>query len=247
MSVLKDLGERVERLVAWARRDEEGLQQMGLRPTLAWVWSGEGASAAPHSALLACEKVELVKLVSELARDCAQLTGQLTAVQQRCTELLEERRRVDRRAQVTAFRRAMGGMFIGERPHVPPPEVARLQLSLVAEEFFELLVAAYGDSFALGKARDLVAVVVKRELRVDMVALADALADVDYVVEGTRVAFGIDGAPIAARVHEANMAKVGGPMREDGKRLKPPGWEPPDVEGCLLEQGWEPSSREAAQ
>ena len=29
------------------------------------------------------------------------------------------------------------------------------------------------------------------------------------------------------------MAKAGGPLREDGKRLKPPGWTPPDIAGVL--------------
>ncbi len=34
-------------------------------------------------------------------------------------------------------------------------------------------------------------------------------------------------------VHRSNMAKVGGPIRGDGKRLKPEGWTPPDVAGVL--------------
>ena len=31
------------------------------------------------------------------------------------------------------------------------------------------------------------------------------------------------------------MAKVGGPIREDGKRLKPEGWEPPNITKVLLD------------
>ena len=62
--------------------------------------------------------------------------------------------------------------------------------------------------------------------------------DLDYVVEGTRLEFEIDGGPIAVEVHRSNMAKVGGPVREDGKRLKPPGWTPPDIAGELRKQGW---------
>jgi hypothetical protein len=50
----------------------------------------------------------------------------------------------------------------------------------------------------------------------------------------------IDGAPIAAEVHRANMAKVGGPKSPTGKQLKPPGWTPPDIFGELKRQGWEP-------
>jgi hypothetical protein len=32
------------------------------------------------------------------------------------------------------------------------------------------------------------------------------------------------------------MAKVGGPVRPDGKKLKPEGWQPPDIAGILRAQ-----------
>ena len=69
-------------------------------------------------------------------------------------------------------------------------------------------------------------------------AFADALADLDYVIEGTRLEFGIDGWPIAQAVHKSNMAKVGSKVREDGKILKGPDWTPPDIAGELRKQGW---------
>jgi predicted HAD superfamily Cof-like phosphohydrolase len=72
----------------------------------------------------------------------------------------------------------------------------------------------------------------------DLPAFADALADIDYVVEGARLEFGINGSPIADEVHRANMAKLGGPKRADGKHMKPEGWTPPDVAGELVKQGW---------
>lgn len=77
-------------------------------------------------------------------------------------------------------------------------------------------------------------------LCIDLPALVDATADLDYVVEGLRVRLGVDGDPIWEAVHAANMAKSTGPLREDGKRMKPEGWKAPDVEGLLREQGWEP-------
>lgn len=40
----------------------------------------------------------------------------------------------------------------------------------------------------------------------------------------------VDLEPFWLEVVRANMAKVGGPIREDGKRLKPAGWTPPDHE-----------------
>lgn len=38
----------------------------------------------------------------------------------------------------------------------------------------------------------------------------------------------VDLRPFWEEIQRANMAKVGGPIREDGKRLKPAGWTPPD-------------------
>ncbi len=60
------------------------------------------------------------------------------------------------------------------------------------------------------------------------------------MIEGTRLAFGVNGKAIAEAVHRANMAKVGGGVDVNGKVLKPEGWAPPDVKALLIEQGWEP-------
>jgi predicted HAD superfamily Cof-like phosphohydrolase len=79
-------------------------------------------------------------------------------------------------------------------------------------------------------------------VNVDMPAFADACADIDYVVEGARIAFGIRGEPIADAVHDANMTKLLGPI-VNGKKLKPAGWKAPDIEGLLREQGWTGGSR----
>jgi predicted HAD superfamily Cof-like phosphohydrolase len=69
--------------------------------------------------------------------------------------------------------------------------------------------------------------------------VADAIADLIYVLLGTAVTYGIDIGPIWDAVHAANMAKSGGRQREDGKWEKPAGWRPPDIDGLLRQQGWE--------
>ncbi len=76
-------------------------------------------------------------------------------------------------------------------------------------------------------------------IMVDIAALADACADLAYVVEGTNLEFGINGDEIMAEVHRANMTKAGGGKDEHGKAIKPPGWTPPDIEGVLRKQGWQ--------
>lgn len=133
-----------------------------------------------------------------------------------------------------------------EMPTIPPDDRVRLRASLIAEECFETLEAMFADlddktRYSISRCKSVVRKrIYEQAVRVDLVALADGLADLDYVVEGTRLEFGIDGGPIAAEVHRSNMAKRGGPISPEGKRLKPAGWTPPDVEGELRKQGWRP-------
>ena len=67
----------------------------------------------------------------------------------------------------------------------------------------------------------------------DWPEMVDALCDLLYVVFGAAVSMGVDLDPFFDAVHKANMLKSTGPVREDGKRLKPPGWTPPDIAGLL--------------
>jgi len=71
----------------------------------------------------------------------------------------------------------------------------------------------------------------------DLVAVADALADVVYVACGTAHVLGIPFDEVFAEVHRANMSKLdadGEPvLRGDGKVLKGPSYVPPDVAGAL--------------
>jgi predicted HAD superfamily Cof-like phosphohydrolase len=71
----------------------------------------------------------------------------------------------------------------------------------------------------------------------DVVAYADAVADLLYVVYGTADEAGIDADAVFAEVHRSNMSKVGADgkvlKRADGKILKPDTYSPPDVESVL--------------
>lgn len=153
------------------------------------------------------------------------------------------------REQVLEFHQAFDQPIVAT-PSVPADERVRLRAHLVAEEFFEMLAAMFDQATSTtdmpvrgllleAKARADLFIRCARVV-VDLPELADAFADIDYVVEGSRIEFGIDGAPVAAEVHRTNMAKLGGPTAPDGKKLKPPGWTPPDIEGCLNAQGWGP-------
>lgn len=91
-------------------------------------------------------------------------------------------------------------------------EREKLAVELVEEEFVELL-QAYLDH--------------------DMRKLADACADLVWVVCGLAGAFGINLDAAWAEVKRTNYAKLGGPRRDDGKLLKPEGWQPPDMTDAL--------------
>jgi len=106
-------------------------------------------------------------------------------------------------------------IHIGEFPRVPSGKTKELRISLIEEEIGETLQALSEDN---------------------LVEIADGIIDSIVVLLGTAISYGIDVRPIWDEIHRSNMAKVGGPVREDGKRLKPGGWTPPKVRGLLLEQ-----------
>lgn len=62
----------------------------------------------------------------------------------------------------------------------------------------------------------------------DIWALGPALAGMVSTIGMICDAWNIPLRPFWDEVQRANMDKVGGAVREDGKRLKPPGWRPPN-------------------
>ncbi len=167
------------------------------------------------------------------------LNDQVTALQTRCTQLELENRGVP--AQVREFQHAIG-VAVPNKPMVPDDdEIVRMRMALVTEEFFELVDATFGplNIFIQLAKLHMDHAVKTAPLYPVLRAVADALADLDYVVEGTRLAFGINGKPIAAEVHRSNMTKIGAPRRADGKILKGENYSPPNIHQCLINQGWE--------
>lgn len=77
----------------------------------------------------------------------------------------------------------------------------------------------------------------------DMVEVLDALCDIQYVLDGTFLEFGLHGvkADGMAEVHASNMSKLGEDgrpvLRADGKVLKGPGFFRPDLAAVLARLG----------
>ncbi len=118
-------------------------------------------------------------------------------------------------------------------PDSATPAIRRpwLRASLIAEEAQETLEAITGRKVHVTIEED-----EATDAGPDLVAAIDGMCDILAVVYGTAAEFGIDLAPFWDEVHRTNMAKAGGPLREDGKRLKPPDWTPPDIAGVLARQ-----------
>jgi predicted HAD superfamily Cof-like phosphohydrolase len=133
-------------------------------------------------------------------------------------------------------------------PNVPTPDLdpERLYLRgvLIVEEVTELLAAMCGYH---GKREKMFKIQMHHmwdqmfmdRNAPDIVEIADGCCDSHVVISGTAIEFGIPEDKVYKEVHRSNMAKAGGPVREDGKRLKPEGWKAPDVKSVLAKAGWE--------
>jgi Phosphoribosyl-ATP pyrophosphohydrolase len=120
---------------------------------------------------------------------------------------------------VVAFFRHVGGL-VGETPGIRNPQ---LNADLILEEARET-----AESITGRKVKVEVLDEPSKRPR-SLVGAIDGLCDQLATIYGAAITFGVDLAPFWAEVNRTNMAKQGGPTRQDGKQLKPPGWEPPDL------------------
>jgi predicted HAD superfamily Cof-like phosphohydrolase len=144
------------------------------------------------------------------------------------------------RDQVSEFHRAFG-VPVNETPRVPDINRVDLRLRLIGEEFCELFEATGVSKRHLEDIREAIFVAIAcrdESSHVDIVATADAFADLQYVIVGSELEFGIDGEVVLNEVHASNMTKVGGEIRSDGKVLKPAHYRKADVAGVLRRSGW---------
>ena len=112
-----------------------------------------------------------------------------------------------------------------------------MRMSLIAEEFAELVGAVYGQAARAEIESSYHRAVAADDGARDTVETADALADLVYVIYGMALETGIDLAAVLAEVQRSNMSKLGAdgkPVhREDGKVLKGPDYFPPNVEAVM--------------
>ena len=133
------------------------------------------------------------------------------------------------------------GQATPDTPAVPTEDVVRLRVSLIAEEFVELLDALGCDAEETDNIRYHImdAIEERDETESDFVEIADALADIDYVVRGTAIAFGLPADEIADEVQRSNASKTPFTMAPNGKVKKNESYSKPDIATILRKHGWD--------
>lgn len=128
-------------------------------------------------------------------------------------------------ARVRQFHSAVGDSS-PPIPTQPDKAVLSLRRALIEEESQEVL-----EAFA-----HLQEAVSEGDRAVRFSELVHELVDMLYVTYGALAAFGVEADEAFGEVHRANMEKVSGPKREDGKQLKPKDWQSADIPGVLAAQ-----------
>lgn len=130
--------------------------------------------------------------------------------------------------QVREFHRAFGHP-VSQKVNVQDKPLNDLRLRLIAEELVELK-----DWLALCEQAK-----TPEEVEVYAIEVLDALADIQYVLDGAYLAFGMAAMKSAAssEVHRSNMSKLGEDgkpiKREDGKILKGPNYSKPNLKAVF--------------
>lgn len=133
------------------------------------------------------------------------------------------------------------GHPISDTPQPIDPDRTRLRLSLIAEEFLELMEASYPtrSKTVLAQLRRTVENTIKNRVPdPDLVQTADALADLIYVIYGYALELGLPLSQILEEVHSSNMSKLDPETnlpiyREDGKVLKGSNFREPAIKEII--------------
>lgn len=112
------------------------------------------------------------------------------------------------------------GLPVKDVPHITDEKTNQLRINLLQEELDELSEALANN---------------------DIVEVLDALTDLQYVLDGAYLSFGLHGLKESAfnEVQRSNMSKLGEDGKpivreEDGKILKGPNYSAPDIKQFLI-------------
>lgn len=122
------------------------------------------------------------------------------------------------------------GQDVPDKPCIPDEKTRILRAKLIFEEAMET-IEALGISIIplMDKVRYVA------DLKPDLIKIADGCADIKVVTTGTLSACGLPDEEIQDTVDDANLRKFGPgyKIREDGKLIKPPDFQPPDLKSII--------------
>ena len=129
---------------------------------------------------------------------------------------------------VKEFHLAFGHPVADEVTVLKDKEFEYMRLELILEELAELYEACGYETSEWLEHRP-----IRMMETTDPVAVADALGDLEYVVNGMALNMGIPLPEVVKEIHRSNMTKLGEDgkpiYREDGKILKGPDYEHPQL------------------
>lgn len=152
-------------------------------------------------------------------------------------------------------------LVINDKPTIPDEETLKLRCKLLLEEVIEFCAAA--GFYVVGIGIEHPELEPIHKATPNLILMADALTDIQYVNDGAATSLGIDLEPIANEVHRSNMSKLWTPdeilelrendkskwtakgglttgyviKNEHGKVIKSPSYSPADIKSELVKQG----------
>ena len=208
----------------WMRPGNEGLFCPAAGQAVLDAMRGASTGEAAGWRLRAeAAEAQLMQLRDELGHAKSALAGDHEGIRLwmlDCGNLVDKHRKRAEHAEAASPGRmlrefhASQAVHAGLMPSTPttdiPDWVRDLRMDLLDEEVGEL-----HEAVAAG----------------DIVKIADALADIEFITRGTAVTYGIPSDAVFAEVFRSNMTKVNTP--EEAKLVKGPGYEPPRIAEIL--------------
>lgn len=143
--------------------------------------------------------------------------------------------------RVAEFHTAFGHPVRNSPQVIPTEAEALLTFQLILEELDELADALFDGSVSVVQKVHVDGITYNP----DLIAAADAVGDLDYVVNGAGLRHGFDMDALGAEVHRSNMSKLGvdgKPLysrgfeldgKPEGKILKSPLFQEPDIANAI--------------
>lgn len=134
--------------------------------------------------------------------------------------------------RVKEFMLAFGHPVYDKPTEITDEAWLHMRLELIREELGELYEACGYDTAEWNEI-----VPIRQMAKTNLVSAADALGDLEYVVNAMALGMGIPLPDVVGEIHRSNMTKLGADgkpiYRADGKILKGENYEPPVLERVL--------------